>query len=363
MVSALKSMRLLVVSFSVGNVMGDSFTAVTRSLARHHQVSVLTNTACQQELPGVQAVCRVAFSKTRILDFVDPRRYYSIWKFVRNRRFDVVFIYTSHPVNAFIYALLRNIPVVPFVHDHILHEGVPGFDAVFHRMNLWLYYHRSAKIIVSCHYIKDDILDKQFMTDGERIAVNYLGMLPNLVFPESGVAEDVDVLFFGRVEAYKGLDTLVDVAGRLPDVQFVVVGKGDFVRVSGCQAVPSNIVRVDAYIDDHRLAEYIQRAKLIVLPYHDATGTQTVQAAFYYGKPVVATRVGCFPEYVTDGEDGLLCRPRDAEGIREAIVRLLSHPSLRQQMGAKGKQKLATLFSEEAITRHYEQIFLSVCQS
>lgn len=363
MVSELKTMRILAVSFSVGNVMGDSFAAAMRCLAQRHHVSVLTNTACQQAFAGAQDVCRVAFSKKRVLDFVNPKRYYNIWKYVRDRQFDVVFIYSSHPVNAFMYAMLRKIPIVPFVHDHILHEGVPGFDAVFHRMNLWLYYNRSAKIIVSCHYIKEDILDKQWMTDGDKIAVNYLGMLPNLVFPVLDAEEDVDVLFFGRIEPYKGLDTLVDVTRSLPDVQFVVVGKGDFAQVSGCQAVPSNMVRVDGYIDDQSLAGYLQRAKLIILPYHDATGTQTVQAAFYYGKPVVATSVGCFPEYVADGEDGLLCRPRDAVAIRKAIVRLLENPSLRHQMGAKGKQKLATLFSEAALTRNYEQIFLSVCQS
>lgn len=356
-------MKILIVSFSVGNVMGDSFRAVACSLSQRHQVSVLTNTAYQHEIVGAQDVCRISFSKQRVSDFVNPRRYYKLWKYVRNRRFDVVFIYTPHPVNVFLYAIMRKTPIVPFVHDHILHEGVTRFDAFFLRLNLWFNYHCSAKIIVSCHYIKKVILEKQLMTDGEKIAVNYLGMLPTLVFPESVSAEDVDVLFFGRIEKYKGLDTLVEVAKRLPDVKFVVIGRGDFSHVSGYKDVPSNMVRVDAYIDDKSLAEYLQRAKTIILPYHDATGTQTVQAAFYYGKPVIATRVGCFPEYVADGEDGLLCQPRDAIGISNALVRLLENPSLRHQMGANGKQKLATLFSEETITHHYEQIFLSVCQA
>ena len=49
----------------------------------------------------------------------------------------------------------------------------------------------------------------------------------------------------------------------------------------------------------------------LVLPYRSATASQLVALAHEHGLPVVATRVGNFPDTITDGVDGLLCAPGD----------------------------------------------------
>ncbi len=55
--------------------------------------------------------------------------------------------------------------------------------------------------------------------------------------------------------------------------------------------------------------------------------------AYVFGKPVIATHVGCLPEYVVDGITGLLVPPADVEKLADAAVRLLSDDVTRLQMG------------------------------
>jgi phosphatidylinositol alpha-1,6-mannosyltransferase len=54
-------------------------------------------------------------------------------------------------------------------------------------------------------------------------------------------------------------------------------------------------------------------------------------------KPVVAFSVGGVKEAVSDGNSGFLVEHGSSEGLAEAILRLLSSPSLRQSMGSKGR--------------------------
>ena len=124
--------------------------------------------------------------------------------------------------------------------------------------------------------------------------------------------------------------------------------------------LPANCVHINHYISDKELAQYIQRSKLIVLPYRDATGTQTIQSVFYYKKPIIATSVGCFPEYITDQEDGIIVPSGSPTILSDAIEKLLVNEKKRKEMGINGNRKLSTIFNNKLITEQYIQIFKSV---
>jgi len=53
-----------------------------------------------------------------------------------------------------------------------------------------------------------------------------------------------------------------------------------------------------------------------------------VQVANYYNKPVVASRVGCFPEYVENGINGLLINEYSESGLAEQIYELFTNNKL-----------------------------------
>ncbi len=85
------------------------------------------------------------------------------------------------------------------------------------------------------------------------------------------------------------------------------------------------------------MAAYFQKASLVALPYLSASTSGLLTTAYVFGKPVVATRVGALPEYVQEGETGLLVPPADAQRLAEAIVRLLTDDALRAQMSGNAR--------------------------
>ncbi|MBN1420478.1 MAG: glycosyltransferase family 4 protein [Planctomycetes bacterium] len=155
------------------------------------------------------------------------------------------------------------------------------------------------------------------------------------------------LLFFGFVRPYKRLDLLLRalpaVRRRYPDVRLLVVG--EFWKDSRREAeailrgleLSDAVTIVDAYVSGAEMAEYVTAADLAVLPYASVTGSGVLQTAYGLGRPVVATRCGCFAEMVRDGEDGVLVAPDDADALAGGICRALAPETLaRLTEGAAG---------------------------
>jgi glycosyltransferase involved in cell wall biosynthesis len=78
---------------------------------------------------------------------------------------------------------------------------------------------------------------------------------------------------------------------------------------------------------------------------------RVVMEAMCHGLPVVATRVDGIPEMVEDGATGFLAESEDAQGLAEAVGRLLEDAALRRRMGEAGRERAGRLFSPEAYAR------------
>ncbi|MQY07165.1 glycosyltransferase family 4 protein [Actinomadura macrotermitis] len=133
------------------------------------------------------------------------------------------------------------------------------------------------------------------------------------------------LLFFGMVRPYKGLDVLLRALAASSTKATLTVA-GEF--WSGLEETKDLIAslglsdRVElrpGYVPAAEVPELFAAADALVLPYRTATASQNVWMAHEYGVPVIATRVGGFPEQVRDGVDGLLCEPDDAASLTEAL--------------------------------------------
>jgi glycosyltransferase involved in cell wall biosynthesis len=93
-------------------------------------------------------------------------------------------------------------------------------------------------------------------------------------------------------------------------------------------------------------AHLISAFDILVVP---STGFEgqgyVVLEAMAHAKPVIASRVGGFPETVVDGETGLLVPPANCTALAAALRRLLTDESLRQSMGAAGCRRYAERFT------------------
>jgi len=155
---------------------------------------------------------------------------------------------------------------------------------------------------------------------------------PTKVLPKRGRLE---LLFFGFIRPYKGLDSLIDALGLLADsdVHLTVVGEPwgppeELVKRVYTSKAPNIELHLE-YVNASTAADYFARADLVVLPYRRATGSGVAAMAYHYDKPVLATRVGGLSDIVENGRTGFLVDP-DAPQQLAAILRMQSRDSLAQ---------------------------------
>ncbi|MGA8853272.1 MAG: glycosyltransferase family 4 protein, partial [Christiangramia sp.] len=65
----------------------------------------------------------------------------------------------------------------------------------------------------------------------------------------------------------------------------------------------------------------------------------SVIEAMALGLPVVSTNVGGIPYLISNEENGLLVKPRDAEAMAKGILRLMENPELAENLSKKGRLK------------------------
>ena len=140
----------------------------------------------------------------------------------------------------------------------------------------------------------------------------------------------LELLFFGIVRPYKGIDTLLDAISLLKgsDVFLSVVGEwwpeAESIK-ERCKdkAINSKTEIVDRYVSDQEAADYFARADVVVLPYHGQKSSGVVPLATFYEKPVIASKSAGIADMIEDEVSGLLVEPRSPKALAEAIERLL----------------------------------------
>jgi glycosyltransferase involved in cell wall biosynthesis len=135
----------------------------------------------------------------------------------------------------------------------------------------------------------------------------------------------LELLFFGFIRPYKGLDVLIDALAQLSDtrVYLTVVGEpwcppGELRKQIEATHAPNIELHLD-YVDDQTAANFFARADLVVLPYLSASGSAVAAMAFHYDCPLLATRTGAFPDVIDEGKTGFLVAPGSADELSEAI--------------------------------------------
>ena len=133
----------------------------------------------------------------------------------------------------------------------------------------------------------------------------------------------LELLFFGFIRPYKGLDVLVEALRLLGDtsVHLTVIGEhwGDPSSLMATLSALPGIEYHLGYMSNEDAANYFERADFVILPYRKATGSAVASVAFHYDKPIIASRVGGLPDVVLDGDTGLLVPPDDPMALAEVL--------------------------------------------
>lgn len=283
-----------------------------------------------------------------------------ILRAIRKFQPDVVHYQNGHLFFNLVLPLLRKYPTVITIHDPRQHLG----DRESRLTPQWVMdfgFRRADQVIVHGTDLVG-IVEKEIGFRRDQIHV-----IPHIAIGERSEAPaDLEagpnILFFGRIWEYKGLDYLIQaepiVSAVFPDVRFVIGGTGeDFERYRRQMVHPERFVVYNDWISDADRARMFSESSIVVLPYVEASQSGVIPIAYTHGKPVIATTVGGLPDMVEHGRTGLLVPPRDVEQLAAAIIDLLRDRTLRQQMGQAGRAKLARECDAAVVVRQTLDVY------
>lgn len=179
-------------------------------------------------------------------------------------------------------------------------------------------------------------------------------------------------LFFGQIKKVKGVDVLLRAVIQLqkthPELYFIIAGsvwKADF---SECEKLIKEnhldgYVKADIrYIPDDEVKDYYSASDVSVLPYTDVYQSGVIQLSYAYRKPVVASALEAFTQFVKEGKTGFLAEPGNAEDLALAILRAAEAKECLPEIGQAGydlvKKELSwDDITEQIVNKCYNQCF------
>ncbi len=174
-------------------------------------------------------------------------------------------------------------------------------------------------------------------------------------------------VFVGRLSHDKGAIHAAEAIGRLRrrdrKVSLALVGATtpEFERfyrgLSPAERVGLRPLGVLSERDKHAV---LARSRCLLLPSHSDSFGIVLLEAWSHGRPVIAARAGGIPGVVDEGVNGLLAPFGDVAALADATERLLADEDLSQQMGERGRVKVARQYSWDAVAErvhgHYRAI-------
>ncbi len=179
-------------------------------------------------------------------------------------------------------------------------------------------------------------IQKHFGISSDRISV-----IPHGVFsyyrapgpkelPQSDKSP-VTLLFFGRIDYYKGLDILLDAFSILENndknLKLEIWGSGDLSAYHAQIKKIKNIRIENRWIDDSEMSDIFQRADICMLPYRDASQSGITGTACAAALPIVACPCEGLKEQLA-GTGAILSDDFTPESLADSIKLLLDNPAL-----------------------------------
>ena len=79
-----------------------------------------------------------------------------------------------------------------------------------------------------------------------------------------------------------------------------------------------------------------------------------------YGKPVLATRAGGIPEFMSNGKTGFLFKIGDTDSMAQKLIEISKNPELVTSLGENAKKIAQTQFTAEAKVQEYVEYYRAV---
>jgi phosphatidylinositol alpha-1,6-mannosyltransferase len=189
-----------------------------------------------------------------------------------------------------------------------------------------------------------------------------------------GVTNKPLILTVARLNPRKGHDVVIralrTVIDKVPDVQYLIVGKGDpepLTRLADDEGVRDSVKIVD-YVAEQDLSVLFHVCDVhVMVSRWDRIRREVEGFGIVYleagasGKPSVAGSAGGCADAVANGETGFVVDPESVEEVSAALLKVLTDPVLAARMGAAGKKRVRELFAKDRVLPRIERILVEHC--
>lgn len=256
-----------------------------------------------------------------------------LYRFVKKGKFDIIHCdYMLGNTTKNLSALTNK--WIQTIHDPFPHTGESNSkkDKIYHKTishsNYFVLLNKSQKKDFCSYYGIPE----------NRVFINRLGVYDNIksfIKPHTKVKKN-NILFFGRISPYKGIEYLceaiIKVREVVPDVTLTIAGGGKiYFDIEPYQQLEYIDIH-NHYVGMEELAGLLSQCELTVCPYTDATQSGVIMTSYSLGKPVIATNVGGLPEMIEQNKTGIIVPPRDSDALATAIIELLKDKEKLQKM-------------------------------
>jgi glycosyltransferase involved in cell wall biosynthesis len=256
------------------------------------------------------------------------------------------------------WALLpRGRPLVITAHDVLPREPRPGQRHGQRRL-----YERFDAVVVHSEH------GRARLTGELGIAPDRVHVIPHGAFehlaeappaPTPFPAELPVVLCFGLMRPYKGIDLLLEAWRGIEGAELWVAGMPRM-DIAPLQAMaPAGVRFVPRFIGDDELPAYFRRADLVVLPYREIDQSGVLFTALAFGRPLLLSDVGGFPEVAATGAARTF-PSGDVSALQGALRELIGDPGARARLASRAAELAAGEYGWAQIGRRTMALYESL---
>lgn len=158
-----------------------------------------------------------------------------------------------------------------------------------------------------------------------------------------------NLLFFGLIRKYKGLDLLIRAFGMLPeDYNLIIAGEpyGSFDEYSQLIAQSPAAKRIRCflgYVSDSEVKKYFSAADLSVLPYRSASQSGVMAVSYNFRVPMAVTDTGSLKQEIENAGTGVVSKEISAEAMAECVRSYFETPGLQEKCRQNIEKELERL--------------------
>lgn len=196
-----------------------------------------------------------------------------------------------------------------------------------------------------------------FKIKKDKYIIVYLGFDPRYFKQKSDI--DNDVLFYGSYQPLQGVTTIVEVASKLPNYQFKLIGKGQ-TRLSAeniAKKLKVKNVKFEKWLSFSNLAKEIMAANITLGIFGSTKKANIVipNKVFDYaaaGKLIITADTMAVKEIFKDGKNIVLVHPADPYSLKEAVDYFIKNVKKRNEIASNAKELIRKEFTPKKLVKN-----------